>query len=271
MSDWVRVESQSTSEGDEVEYYYMNTKTKETTWDRPNVEGEIPIYGRKYTGKVKEEVQEEDMKSKPEDWWAVKTDSGEVYYMHRRTKTTTWDKPCEGEIEEYGKVYAEKKKEEPKEEVKTEKETEEEEDTKEEDDGDLKKSFIDVKNVEGLNPAKAPRRIALSVLKQKWVVRTTGEGGDDAVCVSYERRRSINVSLDHLPPPPTSANKHVYKDTHICIKDSYMCVHYSYIYQINPSSLLPTAGTIPITAEAPGSALTSPSTPSRMTPWCPST
>ena len=35
MSDWVRVESQSTSEGDEVEYYYMNTKTKETTWDRP--------------------------------------------------------------------------------------------------------------------------------------------------------------------------------------------------------------------------------------------
>ena len=41
----------------------MNTKTKETTWDRPR--GEIPIYGRKYTGKVKEEVQEEDMKSKP--------------------------------------------------------------------------------------------------------------------------------------------------------------------------------------------------------------
>ena len=179
MSDWVRVESQSTSSGGEVEYYYMNTKTKETTWDRPNVDGEIPIYGRKYTGKVKEEVQEEDMKSKPEDWWAVKTDSGEVYYMHRRTKTTTWDKPCEGEIEEYGKVYAEKKKEEKKkEEPKEEEKTEE--DTKEEDDRDLKKSFIDIKNVEGLNPTKAPRRIALSVLKQKWVVRTTGEGGENA-------------------------------------------------------------------------------------------
>jgi hypothetical protein len=179
--DWVRVESQSGS-GGEVEYYYMNTKTKETTWDRPSdVQGEIPIYGRKFTGKVKKEESgddEDDMQSKPEDWWAVKTDSGEVYYMHRRTKTTTWDKPCEGEIEEYGKVFA--VKEEPKEEEEDQKEEEKEEDKKKQDDLDLKKAYVKVKNVEGLNPSKAPRRIALSVLKQKWVVRTTGEGGDDA-------------------------------------------------------------------------------------------
>ena len=182
--DWVRVESQSTSSDGEVEYYYMNTKTKETTWDRPNdVEGEIPVYGRKYTGKVKEQVEDDDDNTtKPEDWWAVKTDSGEVYYMHRRTKTTTWDKPCEGEIEEYGKVYA-AKKEDPKDQEDDKIEKKEkvvEEDTKEEDDRDLKKAYVDVKNVEGLNPSKAPRRIALSVLKQKWIVRTTGEGGGDA-------------------------------------------------------------------------------------------
>lgn len=184
--NWVRVEAKG--DGDVVEYYYMNTETKETTWDRPNVEGEIPIYGRKFTGKVKTEEVVDD-KPKPEDWWAIKTDDGEVYYMHRVTKTTTWDKPCEGDIELYGKKFVKKEVQEDttttttteRSSKKNDNENSKEEDEKDNiNNDDMKKAYLEVQNVDGLNPTKAPRRIALSILKQKWIKRTTGEIGDDA-------------------------------------------------------------------------------------------
>ena len=52
------------------------------------------------------------MKSKPEDWWAVKTDSGSI--LHASKNKTDLGQTLRGEIEEYGKVYAEKKKRNPR-------------------------------------------------------------------------------------------------------------------------------------------------------------
>jgi hypothetical protein len=80
----------------------MNKDTQETTWDKPDTGGEdIPPYygddtiadGIGFTGKASE-------------WYAVRTDDGDFYYMNKETRETTWDKPAEGEPGKEYEIYA---------------------------------------------------------------------------------------------------------------------------------------------------------------------
>ena len=105
---WVRVSTKA--EGGAEEFYFMNTETRKTSWERPDgIEGEIPIYGRRYSsnnskdsdneGDASREKEKEDETptTRADEWWTVHTNGGEVYYMHRKSRKTTWEKPCEGD------------------------------------------------------------------------------------------------------------------------------------------------------------------------------
>lgn len=121
---WVRVHAAQEGDATEDSYYFMNTETRATTWDRPEgVEGEIPIYGRKFEGEVEEvpdeeggddgataaksnDEESETVSGNADDWWKVPTADGDAYYMNKETRATTWDKPFKtGEAKVYGKKF----------------------------------------------------------------------------------------------------------------------------------------------------------------------
>eukprot|EP00939_MAST-03C_sp_MAST-3C-sp1_P004256 g4256.t1 len=197
---WVRVSAKT--EGNIEEFYFMNTETRATTWERPEgIDGDIPIYGRSYTKSVphddegdknnedESEGEEETPTSSPEEWWAVHTDSGEVYYMHRKRRTTTWDKPCEGKIEDYPKKYNNGQRD-----TKSTSDSdsadhldEKNASSKEKEDEGARTNDVDIsskamdtaKNIGNLKPLKRTRRLSVAVQKKVWVRVANDDGMDD--------------------------------------------------------------------------------------------
>ncbi len=126
-SSWVKVPTSVDNE-----YYYMNTFTKVTTWDKPaGITHDIPIYGRAYTGEINEVDNDDDISNSTETtahddtvqtnddriqdkesseevspWKEVQCSDGTVYYMNVETKETQWDRPDTPlKIVPYGKMY----------------------------------------------------------------------------------------------------------------------------------------------------------------------
>jgi hypothetical protein len=102
-SGWTCVE---TADGS---LYYQNRAAKLTSWERPaDVPAgvQIPLYHKKFTGNV-DAVEGGSASAtatspgaeKKTPWVKVLAeDSGKYYYMNRKTKTTTWDRPDTGGI-----------------------------------------------------------------------------------------------------------------------------------------------------------------------------
>ena len=189
---WVRVKTKT--DGGAEEFYFMNTVSKKTTWDRPDVVGEIPLYGRSYSQKKKETVA----KTSSKDWWAVITQSGETYYMHRVTRKTTWDKPCEGNFETYPKTFGEDTKRKSDDSESSNKIVSSDTATSVSKFGveDSKArtettASVPKSETKGLAPLKRGRRISLvQPKKSKWVVRSSGDGTDDQYYLNIETGES---------------------------------------------------------------------------------
>eukprot|EP00941_MAST-03F_sp_MAST-3F-sp1_P002328 g2328.t1 len=86
--------------------YFMESETRETTWERPDTNGEeIPDFVPE-TDDDDEEDEESENSSKDaaategieevtHSWVSVMTDNGEKYFMNSETRETTWDRPKE--------------------------------------------------------------------------------------------------------------------------------------------------------------------------------
>eukprot|EP00940_MAST-03C_sp_MAST-3C-sp2_P003344 g3344.t1 len=120
--------------------------------------------------------------------------------MNRKTRKTTWTKPCEGEFEKYPKSFTAGSSERKEEGInattarddtslestkisdvsaKTSKE-EEEEDAKGSDVTEAEESAVDTsKSVNGLRPMKTLRRLSLARMKKVWVAVKDGDGMGD--------------------------------------------------------------------------------------------
>ena len=101
--DWTQVQD------DEGPTYYYNTKTEETSWDRP--EG----FGKKNKDANSNAAQEEQKEKVPETketkafgyWTEVQDDEGQTYYYNTKTEQTSWDRPDEFEQKENGRDVVE--------------------------------------------------------------------------------------------------------------------------------------------------------------------
>merc|ERR1711907_739840 len=83
--DWVKVKYVNPGDDDLArKFYYLNTKTRRTTWTRPEVSGEVPIYGKR-THADDDDGNENNANRDDDDdddddvsnWYKVRTDDGE--------------------------------------------------------------------------------------------------------------------------------------------------------------------------------------------------
>jgi hypothetical protein len=106
--DWVEAQD------DEGQTYYYNTKTEETSWDRPaaleNKDSEMspdrpksPLLDRQVKDEdvvKKEEVSSADTENKATlDWVEAQDDEGRTYYYNSKTEETTWERPANFETQ----------------------------------------------------------------------------------------------------------------------------------------------------------------------------
>jgi len=112
MSDpargWTRVRASDGS------IYFQNRAAKTTSWERPDdvpADVDIPMYHIEYKGKIETAAPaavdndattaaKSPSASAPKTPWVkvLAEESGEYYYLNRKTKTTTWDRPNTGGI-----------------------------------------------------------------------------------------------------------------------------------------------------------------------------
>lgn len=170
--------------------YYMNTETEETTWDKPDTGGEdIPPFDD--GGGGEEARKPNQAHGNAADWYAVRTEDGDFYYMNKETRETTWDKPALGQPGKEFEIYA-------RDHVEDEEEDEDDDagaailtDDGETDDEDAipkkyppwkvdkKKAIRNVTAAAGLEPLNVPRRgLMARMAAGKWEKRYTASVGD---------------------------------------------------------------------------------------------
>ena len=98
------------------QFYYYNTTTQETSWDRPEayveeanvveevettVEPEVSSSRQPTTITTTVEEEEEEIEALPADWTQeVDPDSGSIYYYNTVTQETSWDRPTKSDTME---------------------------------------------------------------------------------------------------------------------------------------------------------------------------
>ena len=87
--DWEEIQD------DEGRTYYYNSKTEETSWDKPDGFSEKPAVTEQEVSetKVEDVPAKEPEPSTKGDWTEVKDDEGQTYYYNTKTEETSWDPP----------------------------------------------------------------------------------------------------------------------------------------------------------------------------------
>ncbi len=92
LGDWVETQD------DEGRTYYYNSKTEETSWERPadlKTEEEKVAETKEKDASEDAPIKEEEEEEKPAegDWTEVQDDEGRTYYYNTKTEETSWDNP----------------------------------------------------------------------------------------------------------------------------------------------------------------------------------
>ena len=100
-NDWTETQD------DEGRTYYYNTKTEETSWDRPagfgerknniNVEQKENTQNANHTNretKTEDKVVKKEQNAAEDEWTKTQDDEGRTYYYNTKTEETSWDRPA---------------------------------------------------------------------------------------------------------------------------------------------------------------------------------